>query len=137
MSGGRLLRARDPIARAAHDIDDGKVVAVKGIGGFHLAADATNEDVIRRLRDLKQRHSKPFALMARDITSVDKIASVNEAEKRWLTSSASPIVLLKKKLPGGIAPSVAPGLDTLGVMLPYSGIHLMLLHRTKSPYLVM
>jgi hydrogenase maturation protein HypF len=137
MSGGHLLRTEDPIVKAAHDIDHGKVVAVKGIGGFHLAADATNEDTIRRLRNLKQRHSKPFALMARDITSVDKIAFADEAEKRWLASPASPIVLLKKRLPERLAPSVAPSLDTLGVMLPYSGIHLMLLHRTKSPYLVM
>ncbi len=137
VSGGRLIRTRDPIAKAAHDIDEEMVVAVKGIGGFHLAADATNEDVVKRLRNLKQRHSKPFALMARDIESVDRIAFTDEAERRWLTSSASPIVLLRKKLSGEIAPSVAPGLDTLGVMLPYSGIHLMLLHRTKSSYLVM
>jgi hydrogenase maturation protein HypF len=137
VSGGRRLRTEDPMVKAAHDIDRGNVVAVKGIGGFHLAADATNEDTVRRLRNLKQRHSKPFALMARDIASVDKIAFADEAEKKLLTSPASPIVLLEKRLPEGVAPSVAPGLDTLGVMLPYSGIHLMLLHRTKSPYLVM
>jgi len=133
----RFLRTEDPIAKAAHDIDQGKIVAVKGIGGFHLAADATNEDTIHRLRNLKQRHSKPFALMARNIASVDKIAFLDEAEKKWLTSPVSPIMLLKKRLPEGIAPSVAPGLDTLGVMLPYSGIHLMLLDKTRSPYLVM
>ena len=134
---GRVVRTEDPIAKAAYDIDQGNVVAVKGIGGFHLAADATNEDTIHRLRNLKQRHSKPFALMARDIASVDKITYVDEAEKRWLTSPVSPIVLLKKRPPERIAPSVAPGLDTLGVMLPYSGIHLMLLDKTRSPYLVM
>jgi len=134
---GKIVRTDDPLAEAARDLDAGNTVAVKGIGGFHLAADATNEAAVSRLRHIKRRHHKPFAMMARDLTHVRSIAILNSEEEKWLKSGASPILLLKKRCPNPIAPDVAPGLDTFGVMLPYTGIHLMLLARTSSPFLVM
>jgi len=134
---GKPLKTSDPIGEAAGDIDRGKIVAVKGIGGFHLAADATNEDAIRSLRNLKRRHLKPFAIMAKNLSWVEKVAYVTESERTWLSSRSSPIVLLRKRPSNPLAPSVAPNLDTFGMMLPYTGIHAMLLRRTSSPFLVM
>jgi len=134
---GKIVRTADPLAEAARDLDAGNTVAVKGIGGFHLAVDAINEAAVRRLRYIKRRHCKPFAMMARDLTHVRSIAVLNSEEEKWLKSGSSPILLLKKRYPNPIAPDVAPDLDTFGVMLPYTGIHLMLLARTSSPFLVM
>lgn len=137
MRQGKIVRTNDPLAEAARDLDAGATVAVKGMGGFHLAVDATNEDAVSRLRHIKRRHDKPFAMMARDLAHVRSIAILNGEEEKWLRSAPSPILLLKKRIPNPIAPDVAPGLDTFGIMLPYTGIHLMLLARTSSPYLVM
>jgi len=134
---GKALRAGDPIGEAAGDIDRGRLVAIKGIGGFHLAADATNDSVVSRLRRVKRRHLKPFAMMVRDMASVHRVAHVTETERDWLSSRSSPIVLLRKRKPNPIAPSVAPNMDTFGVMLPYTGIHMMLLAKTSSPFLIM
>lgn len=134
------LRSRDggvltaePVYRAARLLKKGCIVAIKGIGGFHIACDATNPRVVTRLRRLKHRPAKPFALMAnmRDIT---KIARCGEEEKKMLMTPAAPIVLLEKK--GSIiADGVAPQNPYYGVMLPYAPVHYMLLE--SMPYLVM
>ncbi|MGE5379824.1 MAG: carbamoyltransferase HypF, partial [Methylocystaceae bacterium] len=105
----------------------GYVLAVKGLGGFHLAVDAGNHEAVSRLRQRKHREAKPFAVMARDLAAVNKYCQVNEAEARWLTSPQAPIVILTSydddRLPGR---EIHPGINTLGVMLPYTPLHFQL-----------
>lgn len=112
------------VEQAAQLLREGYIVAVKGLGGFHLMADARNEKAISRLRLIKARQFKPLALMARDLSIVDNIAWVNQVEREWLTSASRPIILLQKKkdLPG-----IAPHLKEVGVMLPYTPLHHLLL----------
>ena len=112
------------IERAAALIRDGRVVAVKGLGGFHLMCDPLNPAAVRRLRKVKSRASKPLALMARDIAAVTRYAHLGSEEKRLLLSERRPIVLLKKKID---IPGIAPNLDEVGVMLPYTPLHDLLL----------
>ena len=102
----------------------GAILAIKGIGGFHLAVDATNEDAVARLRERKGRRDKPFGLMARDLEAVARYADLGD-ESELLLSRQRPIVLLKKR--GELAASVAPGNPMLGFMLPYSPLHHLLL----------
>lgn len=104
-------------------MEQGKVVAVKGIGGFHLACDALNPEAVVNLRNRKRRENKPFALMAPDLDWVKRICAVSGEEERLLCSRERPIVLLKCKTPFATFASIAPGLDTLGVMLPYAPMH--------------
>lgn len=112
------------LEEAARLIRKGKILAVKGLGGFHLVCLATNQKAIKRLRQIKRRQTKPLALMARDIKTVQKYATITPDEKGWLTCPARPIVLLKKKreLPG-----ISPFIDTVGIMLPYTPLHHLLL----------
>lgn len=105
----------------------GQIVAVKGLGGFHLAVDARNPAAVTRLRLRKQRDAKPFAVMVRDLPTAHKYCRMNSEEERWLRSPQAPIVVLKRKeqdLPA--AEMIHPGLDTLGVMLPYTPLHYLL-----------
>ncbi|BDI16864.1 hypothetical protein ANSO36C_26660 [Nostoc cf. commune SO-36] len=114
-------------------LQKGEIVAIKGLGGIHLACDATQETVVQKLRQRKKRYHKPFALMARDIEIIEQYCTVNAKEKELLTSSAAPIVLLQaigKKL---VAPSVASGQNTLGFMLPYTPLHHLILRRMNRP----
>ncbi|MFQ4143508.1 carbamoyltransferase HypF [Chlorogloeopsis sp. ULAP02] len=114
----------------------GEIVAIKGIGGIHLACDATNETAVQKLRQRKQRYHKPFALMVRDIEIIEKYCTISDKERELLESSAAPIVLLKQKAlssPLPIAPSVAPGQNTLGFMLPYTPLHHLILKRMNRP----
>ncbi|HXI13420.1 MAG TPA: carbamoyltransferase HypF [Thermoanaerobaculia bacterium] len=125
---------REALARAVALLQKGLIVAIKGLGGFHLAVDATNDVAVRRLRDRKQRPHKPFAVMARDAIMASTIAEVGESEARLLTSVQRPIVLLparKSALPN----SIAPASDEIGVMLPYTPLHHLLLD--ALPLLVM
>lgn len=113
-------------------LQKGEIVAIKGLGGIHLACDATQETAVQKLRQRKKRYHKPFALMARDIEVIEKYCSVNAKEKELLTSSAAPIVLLQatgKK----VAPSIASGQNTLGFMLPYTPLHHLILRRMNRP----
>lgn len=110
----------------------GHIVAIKGIGGFHLACDATKPDVVTRLRDRKQRRGKAFALMVRDLDVIRDYADLSEAEAALLASPAAPIVLLRAK-PGLLPDAVAPGLDRLGFMLPYTPLHHLMLRRMRRP----
>lgn len=107
-------------------IKQGKIVGLKGIGGFHLIVDARNKDAILRLRKIKKRERKPFALMAKDLNVVSRIAIFNDTEKALLVSPQRPIVLLKKKedLFG-----ISPYLDTYGIMLPYTPLHHLLMEK--------
>ncbi len=117
----------DPVETVLNLLERGAIVAIKGIGGFHLACDATNEEAVFALRSRKFREDKPFALMCRDIEEVEKYCWLDPEEERLLLSTERPIVILKRKRNIPIAPSVAPHQDTLGIMLPYSPLHHLLL----------
>ena len=115
------------IARRA--LIDGKILAIKGIGGFHLACDATNEQAVATLRKRKHRPKKPFALMAADMEAIEQIAFIeNDKQRKLLTGHQKPILLLRKRQNAPIAPSVAPGNPKLGLMLPYAPLQLLLFH---------
>jgi hydrogenase maturation protein HypF len=123
----------DAIQEAQRHLATGKILAIKGIGGFHLACDATNEDTVRRLRERKGRYHKPFALMARDCGIVSEYCLISEDEKRLLKSTAAPIVLLTRLPATNLAENVAPQQTSLGFMLPYSPLHHLLLAGLKTP----
>lgn len=108
---------------------EGKIVAVKGLGGFHLACDARNKESVDELRRRKGRVGKPFALMAADLATIQRYCEVSPAERGLLIGKDKPIVLLQKA-DAGIPDEIAPGMDTLGVMLPYTPLHHLLLNQT-------
>jgi hydrogenase maturation protein HypF len=111
---------------------EGKVVAVKGLGGFHLACDATNDEAITLLRERKGRVDKPFAVMSFDLETVEEYCKVDDDERALLISRERPIVLLRRKPDTSISPLVAPGNSYLGVMLPYTPLHYLLLQPSSS-----
>ena len=123
---GGKERDHAAITRARHVLQEGGIVAVKGIGGFHLACDARNEAAVRRLRERKNRPQKPFAVMLRDFDAVRRECRLSDAQKAHLDNHQKPIVLLEKSGSGKIAASVAPAMPSLGVMLPYTPLHLLL-----------
>ena len=125
----------EPVVLASYDtaifeaqrlLAQGKIIAVKGLGGFHLACDATNPDAVSRLRQRKLRVDKPFALMMPDLVGVEAYCCLNSAERELLESRARPIVIIKRRPATTITSLVAPGQDTLGVMLPYTPFHYLL-----------
>lgn len=118
-------RPGDPIVEAIRLLMDGGILAVKGIGGFHLACDALNDEAVKRLRDRKGRAEKPFAVMMRDLATARRYCEIGDIEERLLRSPIAPIVLLNTtgERP---APSVAPFMGSLGVMLPYTPVHHLL-----------
>ena len=126
------------LRRAAEEIRQGSIVAIKGLGGFHLVVDARDDEAVRRLRRLKAREEKPFALMYPSLDAVAADCTVSDAEARLLQSPESPIVLLaRRSQPGGtgvpIARSAAPGNPYLGIMLPYTPLHHLLLQDLGFP----
>ena len=127
---GRGERGRDAITYTRKVIHDGGIVAIKGIGGFHLCCDATNEETVSRLRMLKHRPAKPFAVMAKDETVVKRECIVTPEQEQILTGHQKPILLLDRRSNEGqtekLAPSVAPGNPKVGVMLPYAPVQLLL-----------
>ena len=133
-------------------LQKGEIVAIKGLGGIHLACDATNEVAVQKLRSRKQRYHKPFALMARDMAVIEEYCTPNARERELLESPAAPIVLMHTGVRSqesgvrsqesgvrvlhhspSIAPSVAPGQNTLGFMLPYTPLHHLMLRRMNRP----
>ena len=123
---GKGINCRNTLAKAAELLEEGNIIAVKGIGGFHLACNARNEGVIQRLRERKRRKDKPFALMAKDMDVIKKDCLVNQEEERLLQSKRMPIVLLCKKPSCNLPETIAPGMKKLGIMLPYTNIHALL-----------
>ncbi len=110
----------------------GQVLAIKGLGGFHLACDATNADAVRRLRVRKLRVEKPFAIMVRDLATARRLCYLDDAEAQLLASARRPIVLLERRQEGAVASEVAPHNKRLGVMLPYTPIHHLLFEPTED-----
>ena len=105
---------------------EGKIVAIKGLGGFHLACDAENDAAVRLLRERKRRSDKPFALMARDVAAIESFCFVSETDRKVLLSAPRPIVILPRRPGTQISSAVAPRNNTLGVMLPYTPLHYLL-----------
>lgn len=127
---GTVAGAEDAIAAAARALRQGRIVAVRGIGGFHLAVDATAPSAVERLRRRKHRDSKPFAVMVADLSAARALAQASEAAAAILESPARPIVLLPRRPDAGLAEAVAPGLGDVGIMLAYAPVHRMLLAAT-------
>jgi len=135
-SGHVLSDRDDALVQAARAVRAGKILAVKGIGGFHLLADACSDRAVVALREKKQREEKPFALMYPSLERIARDCTVSRLEKRLLTSPESPIVLLQRNRASSvesISPSVAPGNPCLGVMLPYSPLHHLLMQELGMP----
>lgn len=118
----------EPIASTAEALRAGKVVAIKGLGGYHLAVGARHEEAARRLRQRKHREDKPFAVMVADLAEARELAEVDDVAARTLESRRRPIVLLPRK--GDLADAVAPGNRRIGLMLPYTPLHHLLLEQT-------
>lgn len=119
--------AADPVMKAAELLRAGNILAIKGLGGFHLAVDASNDEAVRRLRSRKYREEKPLAVMVRNIETASRIAKIGRAERELLLSPQRPIVLCRKLDDGAIAPSVAPAVPNQGIMLPYTPLHHLLM----------
>ena len=133
---GREERGREAITYTRKTIASGGIVAIKGVGGFHLCCDATSEGAVQRLRKLKRRPVKPFAVMAQDLETVKEVCQVSEEQEKILTGHQKPILLLdklinqpnKQETEGKLCESIAPGNPKVGVMLPYAPVQLLLFH---------
>jgi len=125
--------ATDPLQAAAELLRHGRVLAVKGLGGYHLAADAACEPAVAALRRRKHREDKPFAVMAADLAAAAELAEVDATAADLLTSPARPIVLLPRRPGAAVAPATAPGNRQLGIMLPYTPLHHLLLAAVARP----
>jgi hydrogenase maturation protein HypF len=123
----------DPIGAAAALLRGGRIVAIRGLGGFHLAVDATNDAAVQRLRTRKHREAKPLAVMVATLEEARALALIDEAAADLLRSRERPIVLLPRRADGPLASSVAPGLDTVGVVLAYTPLHRLLLEAAGRP----
>ena len=136
VTGAHDSSARDDdaaLAAAVESLREGHIVAIKALGGYHLACDATNTVAVERLRSRKHRVAKPFALMVRDVAVARSLADVNEAEARLLSGGTAPIVLVKRKPAAAVSDAVAPGQRTLGVMLPATPLHHLLIRALDRP----
>ncbi|MGQ9551886.1 MAG: carbamoyltransferase HypF [Candidatus Bathycorpusculaceae bacterium] len=134
---GELVQHKDPIREAGKLLSEGSIVAIKGFGGFHVAASTTKDGPLCRLREVKHRSQKPFAIMARSLEAVKTFAEVSGKEEELLTSYARPIVLLNKSENYYLSELVAPKLHNVGVMLPYTGLHYMLFDKVHDSAFVM
>jgi hydrogenase maturation protein HypF len=134
---GEHVQHKDPVCEAGRLLSEGAVLAVKGYGGFHVAASVTRDEPLQALRKAKHRRAKPFVIMARSLEAAKSFAEVTSKEEALLTSYARPIVLLNKSDAYGLSPLVAPDLHNVGVMLPYTGLHYMLFDRVDDTAFVM
>lgn len=134
---GKKIILNDPIREAGNLIEAGFIVAIKGNGGFHLATSTQCSDPIFRLRNVKHRSQKPFAVMAKSLKAAKTFAYINKVEEKLLTSSIRPIILLKKREDICLSELISPSLNTIGVMLPYTGLHYMLFDDVTEPAFIM
>lgn len=135
INGTLVSNLDDILSILSHGIDEGKIFAIKGLGGYHLICDAQNQEAVTRLREIKHRDAKPFAVMAASVSDLQQIANLQETEISILTAWQRPIVLLKYV--GGLADSVVNGLHTIGVMLPYMPFHYQLFRALKTRFVVL
>jgi hydrogenase maturation protein HypF len=136
-AGGKEIAAEDAVAATIGRLLAGEIMAIKGIGGFHLCVDATNEAAVMRLRERKHRYGKPLAVMVRDMEAARAACALTAAEEALLTTTARPIVLARKRTGGGIAEAVTPGIPWLGVFLPYAPLQHLLFADERVQALVM
>ena len=134
---GEKIEEQDPLGVAAKLLDEGNIIAVKGIGGYHIASLATDDDVVLRLRKLKGRPTKPFAIMGLDVRVLSKIVVLNNKAIEILNSPIRPIILLPKLEGSPVSKHVSPGMDVEGVLTPYTPLHYLLLSGTKDKFLIM
>ncbi len=132
-NGGFQLPTDSPLTQTATTLRRGLVVAIRGLGGFHLAADACSPRAVALLRERKGRPDKPLAIMVADLATVRTFCHVDAAAEKLLTQPEQPIVLLPKKRDIGLADNLAPGVDEIGVMLPYTPLHHLLFHQANCP----
>jgi hydrogenase maturation protein HypF len=132
-AGGAAVEG-DALRLAAAALARGDVIALKGLGGFQLACDATDADAVARLRERKRRPAKPFAVMVTDLAAARGLCEVSDAEAAILEGTARPVLLLRRRPgAGALAGGVAPGVTELGLMLPYTPLHHLLLRDTGRP----
>ena len=134
---GSTIAADEPVGSVVDALKAGRIVAIKGIGGFHLCVDATQQQAVQRLRERKQRYGKPLAVMVRDLAAVCALCEPSAAELALLATAARPIVLMRRRRNTVIAEAVAPGLPWLGVFLPYAPLHHLLFADARMRALVM
>jgi hydrogenase maturation protein HypF len=134
---GELISHKDPVREAGRLLSEGFILAIKGYGGFHVAASTTREKPLLSLRKAKHRRTKPFAIMSRSLAVTKTFAEVTTKQEELLTSYVRPVVLLNKKSHFNLSPLVSPGLHNIGVMLPYTGLHYMLFDRVSDAAFVM
>ncbi|NWG10350.1 carbamoyltransferase HypF [Candidatus Bathyarchaeota archaeon] len=134
---GKAIEHEGPIREAGKLLSEGSIVAIKGYGGFHVATSTTKDKPLTRLRKVKHRRQKPFAIMARSLKAMKTFAYVSKNEETLLTSYTRPIVLLDKSSEYYLSDLVAPGLHNIGVMLPYTGLHYMLFDNVSDAAFVM
>jgi hydrogenase maturation protein HypF len=130
------VRDDDAFQQSALLLLGGGVLALRGLGGFHLAADATNEAAVNRLRARKHREAKPLAVMVRGLSEARALGSVGPDEESMLTSAERPVVLLKRRADAGLSQAVSPGLDTVGILLAGTPLHHLLLDRVRRPLIM-
>ena len=130
---GNVVASDDAVGTVVDALGAGAIVAIKGLGGVHLACDATSIDAVARLRARKRRDEKPFAVMVASLADAENIVQLSSAERRLLSGPERPIVLSERQSPCAIADNVAPGIGWLGVMLPYTPLHHLILTRTGTP----
>jgi hydrogenase maturation protein HypF len=134
---GEMISSADPIAQCIEELLAGRIIAIKGIGGFHLAADATSDAAVTRLRERKHRYGKPLAVMVRDMEAAHALCVIGEEEAALLQTPAHPIVLARARTGSGIVTSVAPGIPWLGIYLPYAPLQHLLFADSRAHALVM
>jgi hydrogenase maturation protein HypF len=132
-SDGTAIETGDAIAATAKALREGQIVAIKGLGGFHLACDATSPDAVERLRARKHRDEKPFAVMVRDLAHAEELASLAQEERRLLTSIERPIVLATRRQGSALAADIAPRSPLVGLLLPYTPLHHLLMSDAGRP----
>lgn len=132
-TGQAMAEGETALGAAVQALREGRIVAVKGLGGFHLMCDARNAEAVRTLRARKNREEKPFAVMVPDLAAAQALCRINDAEAALLQGPAAPIVLLDRKAGAGLAGGVAPDNPALGLILPYTPLHHLLLHDLGFP----